>query len=60
MLVDSATNSMLISIFVPLAFQVFMSVGMNRVWSLYLMLQIACNLKNIPEVFLPDNIMTIV
>jgi hypothetical protein len=30
-----------------------MSVGMNRVWSLYLMLQIASNIKNLAGITIP-------
>jgi len=33
-----------------------MSVGMNRVWSLYLMLQLACNIKDIQSIRIPGNI----
>ena len=37
-IVDSSKNSILITLIIPFAFMVFMSVSMNRVWSLYLML----------------------
>jgi hypothetical protein len=37
-----------------------MSVGMNRVWSLYLMLQIACNIEQIHGIFIPESVLTIV
>ena len=33
-----AQNSMIFTLIVPFCFMVFMSVSMNRVWSLYLML----------------------
>jgi hypothetical protein len=59
-LASTATNSMLITLLIPLAFQLFMAVGMNRVWSLYLMLQIASNVLNITEMKIPASMMIIV
>lgn len=37
-LAESTESQMLATLIIPLLFQVFMSVGMNRVWSFYLML----------------------
>ena len=44
---ESSKNSMILTLVIPFIFMVFMSVSMNRVWSLYLMLQIISNLMNI-------------
>ena len=44
---ENTKNSMLFTLFVPFAFMVFMSVSMDRVWSMYLMLQITSNLMNL-------------
>lgn len=46
---------MLITLIVPFGFMVFMSVSMNRVWSLYLMLQIISNITNYPSLLIPAN-----
>ena len=59
-LASTVKDSMLVTLLIPLAFQVFMSVGMDRVWSLYLMLQIASNVLNIIEVKIPASMMIIV
>ena len=48
-LISSTENSeemLIYSLVVPLVFMVFMSFGMEKVWSLYLMLQIAGNINN--------------
>ena len=44
---ESSKNSMILTLVVPFLFMVFMSVSMDRVWSLYLMLQIISNLMNL-------------
>ena len=44
---ENTKNSMLLTLIIPFGFMLFMSVSMNRVWSLYLMLQITCNLMNL-------------
>ena len=35
---ESTKNSMLLTLIIPFVFMLFMSVSMDRVWSLYLML----------------------
>ena len=35
---ENTKNSMLLTLFVPFGFMLFMSVSMDRVWSMYLML----------------------
>ena len=44
---ENTKNSMLLTLIIPFGFMLFMSVSMNRVWSLYLMLQLTCNLMNL-------------
>ena len=44
---EQTKNSMLLTLFVPFGFMLFMSVSMDRVWSMYLMLQIVSNLMNL-------------
>ena len=56
----TAQSSMLLTLIIPLGFQIFMSIGMNRVWSLYLMLQVACNIENIHSLIIPANIETLI
>ena len=51
---ESSKNSMLLTLVIPFAFMVFMSVSMNRVWSMYLMLQITSNLIHL-NLQLPGN-----
>ena len=34
---SSASNSMIFTLVIPFGFMIFMSVSMNRVWSMYLM-----------------------
>ena len=46
---------MLLTLVVPFAFMVLMSVSMNRVWALYNMLQLLINLNNYPRVSVPAN-----
>ena len=52
---NSAKGSMLLTLIVPLCFTLFMSVSMNRVWGLYNMLQIECNLLNLHFMKIPAN-----
>ena len=40
-------SSMIFTLIIPFCFMIFMSVSMDRVWSMYLMLQITSNLMNI-------------
>ena len=47
---------MIFTLVVPFCFMVFMSVSMNRVWSLYLMLQITSNLRNYETLIIPANV----
>ena len=47
---------MLVTLIAPLFFQVFMSIGMNRVWSLYLMLQIASNISFVDSIMIPGSV----
>ena len=44
---ESSKNSMIFTLVIPFLFMIFMSVSMDRVWSLYLMLQIVSNLLNL-------------
>ena len=52
---NSAKGSMLLTLIVPLCFTLFMSVSMDRVWGLYNMLQIECNLLNFHFMKMPAN-----
>ena len=47
---------MLATLIAPLFFQVFMSIGMNRVWSLYLMLQISSNIAFVENIMIPGSV----
>ena len=47
---------MLVTLIAPLFFQVFMSIGMNRVWSLYLMLQISSNISFVESIMIPGSV----
>ena len=44
---NGVKDQMLLTLVIPFAFMLFMSVSMDRVWSLYLMLQVSSNLMNI-------------
>ena len=43
---EYSKSSMLFTLIIPLAFLIFLSASMDSVWSLYLMLQIVCNMTN--------------
>lgn len=49
----AALDSLLFTFFVPLGFMIFMSVSMNRVWGLYLMLQIVSHITQYDALILP-------
>ena len=51
----SASMSMIVTLVIPFGFMLFMSMSMNRVWSLYLMMQLASNLNNFGTLILPAN-----
>lgn len=44
---------MMFTLIVPFCFMVFMSVSMDRVWSLYLMLQVMSNINNFERMMIP-------
>ena len=46
---------MMFTLIVPFCFMVFMSMSMNRVWSLYLMLQVMSNINNFTQMMIPAN-----
>jgi len=46
---------MIFTLIVPFGFMLFMSVSMGRVWSLYLMLQVASNINNFTVLLIPAN-----
>ena len=46
---------MILSLVVPIAFSMFMSVSMDNVWGLYNMLQIECNIINLTFMSMPGN-----
>ena len=52
---SGASNSMLFTLIVPFCFMLFMSVSMNRVWSIYNMLQILSNFINLRTLSIPGN-----
>ena len=52
---SSAKGSMLLTLIIPLCFMLFVSVSMDRVWGLYNMLQIECNLLNFQFLKIPAN-----
>lgn len=54
-LAASAQNSMILSLVVPIAFSMFMSISMDNVWGLYNMLQIECNIINLTFMTMPAN-----
>jgi hypothetical protein len=54
-LATGAQNSMLITLIIPFCFMIFMSVSMNRVWSLYLMMQIIGNIADLRNFVIPSN-----
>ena len=53
---ENTKNSMLFTLIVPFCFMVFMSFSMDRVWSMYLMLQIISNLINLRCLQRPGNV----
>jgi hypothetical protein len=52
---SAASNSMIMTLVIPLCFMVFMSASLDRVWSLYNMLQILSNMKNMLTMSIPAN-----
>jgi len=44
---------MLFTLIVPFAFMLFMSVSMNRVWGLYNLMQLICNLLRYEQLLIP-------
>jgi hypothetical protein len=54
-LAAGAQNSMLITLIIPFCFMIFMSVSMDRVWSLYLMMQIVANISELQNFVIPSN-----
>ena len=56
---SGAESGMIFTLVVPLAFMVFMSVSMNRVWALYNMLQLLINLDKYVMVSVPSNMQLI-
>jgi hypothetical protein len=52
---SSVQYSMQITLVIPFAVMLLMSVGMNRVWSLYLMLQLFSNIANFKRLLIPAN-----
>ena len=53
---ENTKNSMLLTLIVPLGFMIFMSISMDRVWSMYLMLQIVGNFVNLNCLQRPGNV----
>jgi hypothetical protein len=47
---------MLVTLFVPFVFMVFMSMSMNRVWALYNMFQLLINLIDYRKMSIPGNL----
>ena len=52
---DYTKNSMILTLIIPFAFMVFMSVSMDSVWSMYLMMQLVSNLTEL-ILNLPGNV----
>lgn len=53
---SGAESGMIFTLVVPLAFMLFMSVSMNRVWALYNMLQLLINLDKYVMISVPSNV----
>lgn len=53
---EGVKDSMLFTLVVPFCFMLFMSVSMDRVWSMYLMLQLTSNLMNLSCIQRPGNV----
>jgi hypothetical protein len=51
----SAMNGMLLTLIIPFCFMIFMSVSMNKVWSLYNLLQLISNIINYKTLKIPAN-----
>ena len=52
---DYTKNSMILTLIIPFAFMVFMSVSMDSVWSMYLMMQLVSNFTEL-ILNLPGNV----
>ena len=52
---SNAEVSMLASFAIPFVFMIFMSMNMDKVWSMYLMLQISSDLKEFEGLLIPAN-----
>ena len=52
---ETAKKMMIYTTLVPFVFMIFMSFGMEKIWCLYLMLQIAGNINNYHQIFIPAN-----
>ena len=52
-------TTMLVTFALPFVFMIVMKFGLNRVWSLYNMLQLLVNLKNYTRLVVPANLVTI-
>ena len=51
--VDITSDSLIYTFLIPVVFMVFMSVSMNKVWGLYLMLQIIANITQYQILIVP-------
>ena len=52
-LTTGSSNSVIASLIIPFAFMVFLSISMNRAWSLYLMLQVVSNINRFEILIIP-------
>ena len=50
---STAKDTLIYTFVIPLGFMLFMSVSMNRVWGLYLMLQIVAHITNYEALIIP-------
>ena len=55
-LVSDSMSTMLVTFAVPFAFMMLMKFSLNKIWSLYNMLQLLVNVKNYVPLVIPGNL----
>jgi len=55
----SIEAGMALSVLLPLGFSLFMALSLNRVWSLYLAMQLLSNLRNFRTLMIPSSAMAV-
>ena len=57
---SDSQNAMLLTLIIPFCFMLFMSFSMNKVWTLYNMMQLITKIKNYKTMIIPANLLLLI